>query len=410
MEFHPTPMLSFLLQAVIVIALPYGLWRLRPLRAWLPLVVAQIGVGLLLGPSGLGRWAPDLFSQLFPPSSLQSLNGLVWLSVLFFAFLTGLHFDLAELKDRSCSFVATSLGSVILPTLGGAVAGWVLFALAPDGVGSSADRPLFALGMGVAAGVTALPVLGAILREMGLTNSRAGVLALGCAAVNDALLWVMVAALLAMAGGHGLGHGLTVLSWLLAYGAVLFLLVRPLARGLLAKAVVAGQVNQRELVAICSLMLLSAMTTEAMGVHAMVGAFAFGAILPRPVAQDLTGRFESFVTIVLMPFFFISTGLATHLGGESGGMLLLFLVMTAVAMIGKMAATAIPLRLCGGMSWSEALVVGSFMQCKGLMEIVVLTMLRDSGILSPACFSAMIAGTLLTTAATKPLVAFFRRG
>ena len=405
-------MLIFLLQALIVVALPYGLWRLRLLRSVLPLVVVQIAVGLAFGPTVLGRLSPDMFASLFPTASLDRLQGLVWLSLLFFAFLTGLHFDLAEMKDRSCGFIVSRLGSLILPVAAGAVAGgWLLPGL-PDAAGARATPTTFAVGMGVAAGVTALPVLGAILREMGMTRSRVGVLALGCAAVNDALLWVLAAALLAFAGGGSFSHGLVTLGWLLLFIALLLLVVRPLCRGLLASAVEAGQVSPRELVALCALMLLSALATEALGVHAMVGAFAFGTILPREVAEDLTGRFESFVSFVLMPFFFMSTGLATFVDWSAGGgegMLELFAVMTAVGFFGKMVATTLPLRYCGGLPWSEALTAGAFMQCKGLMEIVVLTMLRDGGIISSGCFSAMICGTLLTTALTKPLVMLFTR-
>lgn len=402
-------MLAFLLQAVIVVALPYGVWRLRPLRAALPLVVVQIAVGLALGPSVLGRLSPDLFLALFPPASLAHLDGLVWLSLLFFAFLTGLHFDMAELKDRSCAFLAGSLSSVLIPAGAGALAGAWLLTRHPEAAGASGQPLVFALGMGLASGVTALPVLGAILRELGMMQARSGILALGCAAVNDALLWVMAAALLALSRGGGGQGALMTLALLAVYGGLLFTVVRPLMRGLLAKAIAARRINQRELVALCSLMLLSAMATEAMGVHAMVGAFAFGAILPRAVAEDLTARFESFVGVVLMPFFFIATGLATRVDGD-GALIEVFLVMTGVALVGKMAATALPLRFCGKLPWREALTVGAFMQCKGLMEIVVLTMLSQAGIISSACFAAMLGGTLLTSAITKPLVLWLRKG
>jgi len=408
MNLHPSPMLLFLLQSLLVVALPYGLWRLRPLRRLLPLVVVQIGIGLAFGPTGLGRLSPEIFAALFPHDSLVRLDGLVWLSLLFFAFLTGLHFDLAEMRDRSCGFLGASLGSLVVPVAAGALAGLALLPAVPEAAGSAASPASFAIGMGVAAGVTALPVLGAILREMGLLQSRVGALALGCAAVNDALLWVMVSGLLAFAGGRGAGQGLMTLGGLLLFVTFLLLVVRPLCKGLLRHAQETGEVSPRELVAICALMLSSALATEALGLHAMVGAFTFGAILPRRVAEDLTGRFESFVSFVLMPFFFMSTGLATFV--ESGeGMALLFLVMTGVAFIAKMVATSLPLRFCGGLNWAESLAAGSFMQCKGLMEIVVLTMLKGAGIISSACFSAMICGTLLTTAATKPLVGFFLR-
>jgi Kef-type K+ transport system membrane component KefB len=404
-----SPVLLFLIQSIIVVAAPYALWRCAPLHRAVPLVVVQILVGVALGPTLLGRVAPEAWALLFPPASLVNLRGLVWLSILLFAFLTGLHFDLATLRERSCSFVATSLSSVLVPTVLGAAAGWGIAAWLPEAMGAAAERGTFAVGMGIAAGVTALPVLGSILRELNMLDNRAGVLALGCAAVNDAALWVMAAGLLAVVGGRSGGHGLVVLAGLAGYGAVLWGVIRPLMRGLLAHAIEQGQLNQRELVAVCSLLLLSAAATEALGIHAMVGAFAFGAVLPRAVAKDLVARFDSLVVFVLMPFFFISTGLATSFDPGSAGVAGVFLVMTAVSVLGKLAGTALPLRLCGKAPWSTALVVGAFMQCKGLMEIVVLTMLLDARIISPACFSAMIGMALVTTAVTKPLVGWWRR-
>jgi len=403
-----SPLLLFLLQAVIVIALPYGLWRFRGIHGVLPLVVVQIGLGVALGPSLLGRVAPALFAGLFPAASLTPLQGLVWLSVIFFAFLTGLHFDMAEIAGRGRAFAVTSLSSVLVPTVLGTAAGALLLTLEPGLSGAAATPGSFALAIGLASGVTALPVLGAILRELGMTQSRAGSLALGCAAVNDVALWIMVAGLLAMAGGRNPSGGLVTLAGLGGLAAFLAFAVRPLAAGMLADAVRLGRVNQRELVAICALMLLSAIATEALGVHAMVGAFAFGAVLPKTVARDLVERFESFVTVVLLPFFFISTGLSTQFDPGAGGMVLVLVVATSAAVLGKITGTALPLRLLGGLPTGEALVVGAFMQCKGLMEIVVLTMLKDAQIIAPGCFSAMILGTLVTTAATKPLVGWLK--
>ena len=193
------PIALFLLHAGLVIGLPFALWRMAGLRRWVPLVVVQIAVGLALGPSLLGRAAPDLWATLFPPGALAALDGLVWLGVCYFAFATGLHFDLTDIRGRGRAFAVNSVLTFLLPTVAGCAAGMVLLELVPQAAGAGAPPWAFVVGVGVAVGVTALPVLAAILREMGLTGTRLGNEALGCAAVNDGALWLVVAARLAAA-------------------------------------------------------------------------------------------------------------------------------------------------------------------------------------------------------------------
>ncbi len=400
--------LLFLIQTLVVVAAPYAIWRWGAVRAVAPLVVVQILLGIALGPSLLGRFAPDLWQSLFPAPSLPSLKGLVWLSLLFFAFLSGLHFDLAELRGNGRAFAATSLSSILVPVCLGTVAGWLIAGWLPSALGPVGSPLIFACGMGISAGVTALPVLSAILRELGMMAHPTGRLALGAAAVNDIALWVLAAVLLSQVHAQGFAQGWIMLAGLVAFGLLLWLVIRPMLKKLLAHAEAGGGVNQRELVAVCSLLLLSAIATEALGVHAMIGAFAFGAVMPRSAAADLVARFESFVVIVLLPFFFISTGLATRLDPAGEGVGLIIGVMALVAITGKMVGAGLPFYLLGGQGLRPALVVGAFMQCKGLMEIVVLTMLKDGGVISDSCFSAMIVVALITTALTKPLVRLWR--
>lgn len=403
-----SPIMLFLGQALVIIALPYLSWRLRPLRHAVPLVVVQILVGIALGPTVAGQIAPEIWRAVFSPASLQNITGLAWLSVVFFAFLTGLHFDLAEMRGRGRAFAVTSLSSIVVPSLAGAAAGWGLLAAYPQAAGPSATAVTFSLGMGIAAGVTALPVLGAILREMHLTRDPMGTLALGCAAVNDAALWVLVAGLLAMSSGSGPGAALGVMLAAGLYCAVMLILVRPALARLFRHAVLHKRINERDVVLLSALVLASAMITEVIGIHYIIGAFVFGAIMPKEVAKDVLVKFESFVTVILLPFFFIATGLKTDFAIGSPLVLVVFAAMSAVAVAGKIAGTAIPHRL-GGASWRDAMTLGALVMCKGLMEILVLTMLLEAGIISSECFSAMILMAVATTAATKPLVLLLRR-
>lgn len=395
----------FLLHAGLVIGLPFALWRVGGVRRWVPLVVVQILVGLALGPSGLGRVAPGLWAVAFPPSAMAALDGLVWLGVCYFAFATGLHFDLTDIQGRGRAFAVNAVLTFVVPGLAGCAAGAALLVWAPQAVGAGAPAWAFVVGVGVAVGVTALPVLAAILREMGLLRTRLGSEALGCAAVNDAALWVVVAALLALArGGAPWQAGLTAIGATL-FGAVLWFGARPLLARLLRHA--DGTVSEREVVVLSVGLLASALVTELLGLHAVVGAFAFGAVVPKALARDLLGKFEAFLMVVLLPFFFIATGLKTQLGGLDAAWVV-FGVTTVVSVVAKLGAAAVPARL-QGWCWPDALALGALVGCKGLMELVVLTLLLDRGIVSAAGFSGMVLMALVTTALARPFAGLLLR-
>jgi len=395
----------FLLQAALVIGLPFALWRLGGVRHWMPLVVVQILVGLALGPSVLGQVAPHLWGVLFPPASLPALNGLVWLGISYFAFATGLHFDLTEFKGRGRAFALTSASTFIIPTLVGCLVGYGLLAVVPEAAGQGAPPWAFALGIGIAVGVTALPVLAAILREMHIHNTRLGAEALGCAAVNDAALWMMLAALLALTtGGEAWRAGL-LLAGTVFDGLVLWFGVRPLLRHLFRHAEIHGRVNERDVVVLSVGLFASAFVAEMIGLHAVVGAFAFGAVVPKAVARDVLAKFESFLTVVLLPFFFMATGLKTEFSLASGAVLV-FALATPASVLTKLASAALPARV-QGWSWGDSLALGGLVGCKGLMELVVLTLLLDRGIVSGVGFSGMVLMALATTALARPLAGLF---
>ncbi len=405
--------MAFLLQAAVIIGLPYALWRLTGLRHWVPLAVMQIAVGLALGPSGLGTLMPALAAWLFPPASLGALGGLVWLAVSFFAFATGLHFDVTEFKGRGRAFAWAGLSTVAVPTLAGFGGGWLIWTVLPQAAGPGVNPWIFAAGIGIALGVTALPVLAAIVRDMGLLGTPLGGMALGLAAVNDAALWLMVAVLLALIPHGGALHGdamsmgpgwvaasIAVLA--LAYGAVMLGLVRPALSRWLGQ----GAVTERHLVVLSVGIFLSALATEAMGVHAVVGAFVFGAIIPKTVAHHVLARLEPFLLVVLLPFFFMTTGLSTRLDAASGAWTV-FVIATPIAVLTKMLSTPWPLMRGANWSWRPSLALGSLVACKGLMELVVLDLLRQRGILSDTGFSGMVLMALATTALATPLARLF---
>ncbi|BAE51425.1 cation:proton antiporter [Paramagnetospirillum magneticum] len=390
----------FLVQTALIIGLPYAVWRLGLIGRLMPLAAVQMAVGIALGPSLLGWVAPDVSARLFPPESLVALEGLVRLAVVFFAFSIGLHFDLAQIRGQGRCFTVLALSSVVVPTLAGAAGGWWLFAAVPGAAGGLASQSLFAAAMGIAAGVTALPVLGAVVREMGLERHKVGVMALGAAAFNDAALWVAVALLLAIShGGDPWEAGLVALGALLFAGAMVTV-VRPLLRRLFARAEASGKVGAGDVVILTVGLALAALICEIIGLHAVIGAFLFGAVMPRRVAQAIVGSFETFVQVVLLPFFFISVGLKTH-AALGGGAAAIFWVMSAAAILGKL-ASALPAWM-GGCTGREALTLGGLLTCKGLMELVVLTLLAEAGLISQTSFGAMVLMALFATVMTKPL-------
>ncbi|PWC34615.1 cation:proton antiporter [Azospirillum sp. TSO35-2] len=406
-----SPALLFLLQALLLIAGPFLLWRLGGGRHVAPMVVIQILVGVALGPSLLGRLAPNLWGTLFAPTALAPLSGLALLAVVFFAFLTGLHLDPAEFRGRGSAFAGVALSSMLVPTLLGGGLGWWLAGAFPAMTGPHATPGLFAAGFGICVGVTALPVLGAILREMGLLEQRVGRLALGYAAVNDALLWLLITGVLAWATTDGAGGGLTV-GWVallgFAYVGATALVVRPLLDRLMARVAPDGRIGDTAVVVTCAALLASAAVTELIGLHYILGAFVAGTAMPRRLAAAILDRLEHFSTLILLPFFFTLTGLKVDLTLDDPAQWAVFALAGAATLAGKMAGTAIPARL-GGEAWPEALLLGALMPCKGLMEVIVLTILLEAGVLSGACFSAMVLMAVAVTALTRPMAGLVGR-
>jgi len=379
------------------------------LRHALPLAVVQILVGIVLGPSVLGRLAPELVAPLISPQALAPLSGIATLAVVLFAFVVGLHADAGLLRGRGPALIWIGIGSALLPTLLGAGAGLLLAHRYPGAVGPQASPGEFAAAVGICAGVTALPVLGAILLQMGLLRQRLGQLALACAAINDALLWIFLAGLLAYGAGWRSGGGTF---WPVLLGGPLYLLlVFGLVRPALARLAMSRTKEADPglgLAAACATALGSAALTEALGLHHVLGAFLAGVAMPGAVRRAILMQLEAPVAVALMPFFFVLTGLRTMVDLSSGTFVAVFLLTTLAATLGKFGGTALLARAAGE-GWPTALGLGALMQTKGLMEVVVLTVVLDAGLIGPATFSALVLMALVSTAATMPLTRLVAR-
>ena len=399
-----TDLPTLLLQIVAIIAASRAVgWVFA--RLGQPRVVGEIAAGILLGPSLLGWAAPTVFAALFPPASLPSLQALSQAGLLLFMFLVGLEFDPALMRGRGRTALATSWASIALPFVLGA-------ALAVPAYPRLSDPAVpfngFVLFMGAAMSVTAFPVLARILTERGLIQTRLGTMALACAAVDDVSAWTILAVVVGIVRSAALERPLWVtLVGFAAYAAVLVLAVRPLLdRTVGARVRARGGLASLDLLVLCILLALSAWTTEWLGVHALFGAFAIGAVMPkeRALTTGLTGRLNPLVLVVLLPLFFAYTGLRTRVGLVSGGEMWLWTgAILAAAVAGKLGGSLLAARATG-MAWREAAALGILMNTRGLMELVILNVGLDIGVLSPTLFAMMVMMALVTTAMTTPLL------
>ncbi|MFA6097499.1 MAG: cation:proton antiporter [Candidatus Paceibacterota bacterium] len=394
----------FITQSIILIGLPYAIWRMNKIKKYMPLVVIQILFGILLGPSVLGKLFPSMFETLFPASSLDIINGLAWIAIIFFVFMTGMHLDLNEIRGKGKSFAVVSLSSIFVPFVAATLVGLLIARNYPVFIGTHGTPTTFALALGIAAGITALPVLGAILIDMKLVQDPIGKTALGYATVNDGALWILVSILLTLVQGN-MDIASVARTILLAgvYIAALALVVRPFLCGLLKRGMLTNEPDNGQMVLLSCFLLLSSLITDLIGIHYVMGAFAFGAIIPKEMADSIHHKIDTVISVVLLPFFFIITGLKTQFDAGAAEVWILFAIMTVISSSGKIFGTALPARRYG-CSWKDALTLGGFMQCNGLMEIVVLSMMLQAGVISPIAFSGMVFMAIATTALTKPSV------
>jgi Kef-type K+ transport system membrane component KefB len=393
-----------LLAQVVVVLLAARLLGAVFRRIHQPHVVGEMVAGILLGPSLLGWAAPEVSRALFPPEGLGALNALSQVGLLIFMFLLGLQMDHRQLGSRAGAVLSISLASMVVPfALGAGLAVYLHPLLAPPGV------PLtgFALFMGAAMSVTAFPVLARIITERGLLHTRLGTLALACAALDDVIAWCVLAAVVALIrAGAGPLPPWAMVAGAAAFVAVMVLGVRPLLARLTAGFSGDGNRQREALGLVLLVVLAAAWTTEALGLHALFGAFLAGVVMPRGriVAEAVATRLEDATVVLLLPLFFAFTGLRTHVEMvQGGGMWGLAALVIVVAVAGKFGASALAARMAG-MDWRESAAIGVLMNTRGLMELVILNVGLEIGVISPALFAIMVVMAIFSTVMTTPLL------
>lgn len=369
-----------------------------------PRVVGEMFAGILLGPSLLGWVAPGLSAYLFPPNSLGFLNALSQVGVMIFMFLVGLGINPKELKNHGHAAVLTSHVSITAPFV---LAAFLSLYLYPKVSDDSVAFTSFALFMGAAMSITAFPVLARILTERDLLGSRLGTIAIACAAVDDVTGWCILAYIvLLIRSAHSASPVWLTVGGILGFALFMIYIVRRMLRRFQTIYERQGGLTENMLALMLLLVLCSALLTEWLGLHLLFGAFLMGAIMPKEpkFIRYIVDRFETVAITLLLPLFFAFTGLRTNIGLVSGPEMWMYTgLIIFVAMVGKLGGSMIASWLAG-MPLREAAGLGTLMNTRGLMELVILNIGLDIKVISPALFSMMVLMALFTTFMTTPVL------
>lgn len=393
-EFQTFGLVHVLVALVVIVTAARAMGYLFTRFLGQPRVIGEVVAGILLGPSLLGRVAPDVSDVLLPGGAVPFLGFLAQLGVILFMFLVGLELDLGLLRNRTRAAVAISHSSIVVPfLLGSLLALW----LYPQVATADVSFTHFALFLGVSLSVTAFPVLARIVTEQGLKNTTIGTLALTCAAVDDVTAWCLLALVTGAVSAQA-GAGIQTLFLAVGYIGAILLVGPPLGRRLAAS-------SQAHAIVFIGI-LLSALATEAIGIHALFGAFLVGVVIPRgsALAEGMRQRVEDVALVLLLPVFFAYTGLKTSIQLVSGAAAwTMCLVILLAACAGKIGGSMAAARFAG-LSWKDGARIGVLMNTRGLVELVVLNLGLDLGIISPTLFAMLVIMAVVTTLATTPLL------
>ncbi len=372
-----------------------------------PPVMGEMVAGIVLGPSVLGLLFPQVMAFLFPPASLETLRLLSQIGVVIFMFLVGMELNIQHLREKGTSAVMISHASIIIPFLLGSGLSLFLYRdLATPGTSFHA----FALFIGVAMSITAFPVLARILEDRKLSQTHLGAIAITCAAVDDVSAWCILALVIALVKATGVEISAITIILTLSFAGVMFFLVRPqLARVIIEPDSL--QHRRRLIPLILAFLLACALITETIGIHALFGAFLAGVVMPPSTEFRifLKDKLEAFGSYALLPLFFVFTGLRTQVGllTELQDWLMCGVIIL-VAIAGKLGGSMLMARWTG-MSWAQSFAIGTLMNTRGLVELVVLNIGYDLGILSGRIFAMMVLMALVTTFMTGPLLSLVRK-
>lgn len=395
---HPLAILLGQIITIIVVARFFG-WMFRKIGQ--PSVIGEIIAGIVLGPSLVGMYFPEFSAALFPVDSLGNLQFLSQIGLILFMFVIGMELDLKVLKNKANDAVVISHASIVIPfALGVGLAYYIYYRFAPVGV----EFLSFSLFMGIAMSITAFPVLARIVQERGIHKTRLGTIVITCAAADDITAWCILAAVIAIVKAGSFVSSLYVIGMAVAYVLLMLLVVRPFLKRIGDLYGSKSKLNKPVVAIFFLTLIISAYTTEVIGIHALFGAFMTGAIMPdiakfRAIFID---KVEDVAVILLLPLFFVFTGLRTQIGLINDPFLLKVTgCIIGVAVVGKFLGSAIAAKFVG-QNWRDSLTIGALMNTRGLMELVVLNIGYDLGVLTSEVFTMMVIMALVTTFMTGP--------
>ncbi|CAM4250186.1 cation:proton antiporter [Flavobacterium terrigena] len=403
---HP---LAILLAQIVTIILVARFFGLICKKIGQPSVVGEIIAGIVLGPSFFGNYLKECSDVLFPDSSLDNLKFLSQIGLIFFMFVVGMELDLKVLRNKAKEAVIISHASIIIPfTLGLVLAYSIYTNFAPKGI----EFLSFGLFLGIAMSITAFPVLARIVQERGLQKTRIGAMVITCAAADDITAWCLLAAVIAIVKAGSVASSLYIIVLSLLYVFAMIKLVRPFLRRIGNLYDTAEKITKPVVAIFFLTLLISSYLTEIIGIHALFGAFVAGIIMPDNMKfrKMFIEKIEDVALVVLLPLFFVFTGLRTEIGLlNSPELWRVCGLIILVAVVGKFVGSALAAKFVG-QNWRDSLTIGALMNTRGLMELVVLNIGYDLGVLTKEVFAMMVIMALATTFMTGPalnLIDFF---
>ncbi|MGC4053585.1 MAG: cation:proton antiporter [Paludibaculum sp.] len=401
---HAENVLLIVLIQLIVIVLSSRVFGYFFRKIGQPTVCGEIAAGLVLGPSLFGRFFPEISHQIFDPSVSQTFSIFSQIGLILLMFLIGLEFDFDHLKTNRGTAFSVSLIGIILPfTLGFALGHWMHGALNLSGSWLN-----FALFMAVAMSITAIPVLGRIVMELNIGRTRIGSLTISAAALDDATGWILLASITALVRSTLDPVKLALMvAETIGFVAGMIWIVRPLLKKWVRRVMESSKgVTLDFLAVLLVFIMLAAIATNLIGIFAVFGAFFFGAVLYDETAfrEAIQERLRDFVTVFFLPIFFTYTGLRTDLGTMSGATLWFMCgLVLAAAILGKLGGCTLAARI-NGVSWRESFLIGTMMNTRGLMELIVVNMGYELGIIPRSVFFMLVLMAVVTTYMTTPLL------